>query len=64
MRRLTIQTAVVVPPPLAVILQNIQHPSHLTENQNPRILSFQLNKQFIQKNHLSSVVNHVLVRCV
>ena len=64
MRRLTVQTAVVVPPPLAVILQNIQHPGYLTENQNPRILCFQSNKQFIQKNHLSSVVNQVLVRCV
>jgi hypothetical protein len=61
MGSLSIQSAVVVILPVAVIFQNIHHTSHLTENQNSRILFLQLWKQLVQNNHFATVVNDVLV---
>lgn len=36
MRRLTIQAAVSIVPPHAVVLQDVQHPGHLTEDEHTR----------------------------
>lgn len=47
-----------------IIFQNIQYPTHLTENQHSRPFHFHSLKQFVKDDHLSGVFYNVFIGCV
>ncbi len=59
MRRVPVQATVLVVPPQTVVLQNVQHTSHLTEYENTRTLLFEPREQLVQHYQLTTVVNNV-----
>lgn len=61
---LSIQTTVVIVLPETVVLQNVQHPGHLAEDEDPGVLGLQTRQQLVQQHHLASVVHQMLVCCV
>lgn len=48
MRSLSVQPAVVEPSPMTVVLQNIQHPGHLTEDQYSWVCFTETNTMFTE----------------
>jgi len=56
-----IHSEVSVLPPAEEVFQDVQHASHLAENQTPMVGNLQLHKQFIQKMHLGTISNESVV---
>ena len=60
--RVSVQPEVVMFPPEAVVLKDIQHSGHLAEDEHSRALLFQLREKLVQHTHLTTVVDKVSVR--
>ena len=56
---ISIEPEVVVLPPEAVVLQDVQHSSHLAEDEDSRSLFLQLGQQLVQHTHLTTVEDKV-----
>lgn len=63
-RRLTIQAAVAIIPPHAVILQDVQHPGHLTEDEHTRTWKRRTDGRISQRNVGKSRPFKLYFRCV
>lgn len=50
-----------VTPEQAIIFENIQNPTHLTEDENARSFLFHRSQKFIQDDHLSRVLDDMLI---
>ena len=61
MSSVSVQSEVIVLSPEAVVLQDIQHSSHLAEDKHSRALLFQLREKLVQHTHLTTVVDKVSV---
>ena len=64
MRRVTVDSAVVVSSEPAVILQDIQDTGHLGKDEDARPLLLESGQQLVQDDQLARVLHNVLVRCV
>jgi hypothetical protein len=53
-----------VSPEMAIIFENVQHTTHLTEDENSRALLFHRLQQFVKNHHFATVVYNVFVRGV
>lgn len=53
-----------VVPEQTVILQNVEHTTHLTKDQYARALGFQVPEKLVKDDHLAGVLDQVLVGCV
>lgn len=49
---------------LAVVFENVKNTAHLGEDQNARSLGLHGLEKLVKDDHLSGVVNQVLVCCV
>ena len=60
-RRLAVDSTVVVLPEPTVVLQNVEDTRHLGKNQDPGLLFTQLGQKFVQDRKLPGVVTNVFV---
>lgn len=44
-----------------VILHNVQHPTHLTENEDAGPIGLQRSQEFVQDHHFTAVLDEVYV---
>ena len=58
----SIEPKVVMLSPEAVVLQDVQHSSHLAEDEHSRALLLQLGEQLVQHTHLPTVEDKMGVR--
>ena len=63
-RRVTVNTAIAVTLEPAVVLQDIEHPRHLRENQDSRALRLDLGQKLVENGQLAAILDQVLIRCV
>ena len=45
----------------AVILENVEHSTHLTENKDTRALRLHVLEELVQNDHLARILNQMLV---
>jgi hypothetical protein len=60
----TVDTAVFETPEQTIVLQNIQHATHLREDEDSRALFFHVLEELVENDHLAGIVNQVFVRGV
>ena len=57
-----VQPEVRVLPPEAVVLQDVQHARHLTEDEHAGAFLLEARQQLVQGTHLAAIGNQVVVR--
>ena len=58
---LTVEAAILVAAPPAIILENVEHSAHLREDENARALRLQLYEQFVEQMQLAAVLDEMLI---
>ena len=51
-------------PEKTIVLKDVQHPTHLTEDENARAFLMHGLKQLVQDDHFPTVIDQMLVSCV
>ena len=59
--RLAVDAAVVVAAEPAVVLQDVEHARHLSEDEDARVLALQLGEQLVEDGQLARIEDEVLV---
>lgn len=55
------QSGLTVSTELTVILQDVQHSTHLRKDENPRTLRLHGFEEFVKNDHFTSIVNKMLI---